>query len=381
MGWVALGCGVLAMVTGLLPWHAGLAVAQRVWPVLLFLAAIKIVADLCDDAGLFDVAAHLAARVARGRRMVLFLMFVALATVCTWVLSLDTTAVLLTPIGLAVAAELGISPLPFAFASIWLANAASLLLPVSNLTNLLAQDRLGLATVDFMALTWRPQLAILVVVTGVLVLRYRRPLSGRYVVPLQLPARDPVPLGVAAAVALLTGPAIIAGAPAWSVASVGAAALVAVFAWRDASRVTPVRLWQLTPVSMIAFASGLFLVVEAVVRHAHTLLTQVLGTADDGVVSLLRLAGVSAVAANVVNNLPAYLGIEPFAADPRRLVAVLIAVNAGPMIITWGSLANLLWGQICADRGVVVSARRFAAEGLLVVPLALLVGVLALAWP
>jgi arsenical pump membrane protein len=93
-------------------------------------------------------------------------MFVALATVCTWVLSLDTTAVLLTPIGLVVASELGISPLPFAFASIWLANAASMLLPVSNLTNLLVQDKLGLATTDFMALTWRPQLAIMVVVTG-----------------------------------------------------------------------------------------------------------------------------------------------------------------------------------------------------------------------
>jgi hypothetical protein len=61
-------------------------------------------------------------------------------------------------------------------------------------------------------------------------------LSGRYVVPLQLPQRDPVPLGVGAAVALLTGPALIAGAPAWTVASVGAVALVAVLVAVNAGR-------------------------------------------------------------------------------------------------------------------------------------------------
>ena len=95
-------------------------VADRVWPVLLFLAFIQVVADLCDEAGLFAVGAHLAARVAGGSRLLLFGLFVVLATVCTWVLSIDTTAVLLAPIGLALAQELRLSPLPFAFAAIWL---------------------------------------------------------------------------------------------------------------------------------------------------------------------------------------------------------------------------------------------------------------------
>ena len=153
-------------------------VGERVWPVLLFLALIQVVADLCDEAGLFDVSAHVAARLARGSRIALFLLFVALATVCTWVLSIDTTAVLLAPIGLALAAELGLSALPFAFASIWLANAGSLLLPVSNLTNLLAQSHLGLGAVGFVREMWLPQLAVLVVVIGVLLLRHRRALRG-----------------------------------------------------------------------------------------------------------------------------------------------------------------------------------------------------------
>ena len=59
----------------------------------------------------------------------MWLLFVALAVACTVFLSLDTTAVLLTPVGLAVAAQLGLSPVPFALTTLWLANTASLLLP------------------------------------------------------------------------------------------------------------------------------------------------------------------------------------------------------------------------------------------------------------
>jgi arsenical pump membrane protein len=74
---------------------------------------------------------------------VLWLAVVAFAAVVTAFLSLDTTAVLLTPVVVAVARSNGLSPMPFAFATVWLANTASLFLPVSNLTNLLAAHRLG----------------------------------------------------------------------------------------------------------------------------------------------------------------------------------------------------------------------------------------------
>ena len=42
-------------------------------------------------------------------------------------------------------ARLGLSVAPFAYAAVWIANAGSLSLPVSNLTNLLAVNRLRLS--------------------------------------------------------------------------------------------------------------------------------------------------------------------------------------------------------------------------------------------
>jgi arsenical pump membrane protein len=358
--------------------HGLLGVADRVWPVLLFLVLIQVVADLCDDAGLFDVSAHVAARVAGGSRLALFLLFTLLATLSTWLLSIDTTAVLLAPIGLALASELGLSALPFAFASIWLANAASLLLPVSNLTNLLAQERLGLSATAFVSRTWAPQLAVLAVVLAVLLLRHRRELRGRYAVPRGLPAYDPVLLTLAALVVLLIGPAIVAGVPAWVVALAGAVVLVLGFAVRRPSAVAPARLVRLVPWSVLGFAILLFALVEVVVEESSSVLTAMFGTGES-LASLGQLAGVAGVLANGINNLPTYLVAEPFADSPARLVTTLVAVNVAPMLIAWGSLANLLWLRACRARGLAISPLRFGLEGLLVVPLAVGVGVLVVA--
>lgn len=351
-------------------------VADRVWPVLLFLVLIQVVADLCDEAGLFDVSAHVAARVAGGSRIALFLLFIALATVATWVLSIDTTAVLLAPIGLAMAAELGLGALPFAFAAIWLANSASLLLPVSNLTNLLAQERLGLGASGFVRETWAPQLAVLVVVIAVLLVRHRRELRGSYPVPTGLPAYDPVLLWLAVAVVVLIGPEIIVGVPAWLVALGASVALVAGFVVRRPQVVRPSRLLRLVPWSVLLLAIVLFVVVDLLVEHSSDLLATVFGSGTS-LSDLGRLALVSTGLANLTNNLPAYLVAEPFADTSSRLVATLVAVNVGPMLLTWGSLANLLWLRGCRTRGLPISMLRFGLEGLLVVPLAVAAGVLA----
>jgi arsenical pump membrane protein len=351
-------------------------VAGRVWPVVLFLVFIQVVADLCDDAALFDVSAHVAARVSRGSRVGLFLLFTLLATVATWVLSIDTTAVLLAPIGLALAGELGMSALPFAFASVWLANGASLLLPVSNLTNLLAQEHLHLGATAFVRETWLPQLAVLAVVLAVLLLRHRRSLVGRYEVPRGLPSYDPVLLWLAAGVVFLIGPAIVLGVPAWVVALVALLALVAGFAVRRPAAVAPARLLGLVPWSVLVFAIVLFALVEVVVTEGASVLTATFGTGTS-LASLAQLAGVTGVMANVVNNLPTYLVAEPFAGSTPRLVTTLVAVNVAPMLLAWGSLANLLWLRACRTRGLEISMLRFGLEGLLVVPLALAAGVVA----
>ena len=353
-------------------------VAERVWPVLLFLALIQVVADLCDDAGLFDVSAHVAARVAGGSRLRLFLLFTLLATVCTWVLSIDTTAVLLAPIGLALAAELGLAALPFAFASVWLANSASLLLPGLEPDQPAGPvaPRRGRGGVRARS-TWLPQLAVLVVVLVVLLVRHRVALRGSYDVPRVLPSYDPVLLWRPPRSCVGIGPAIVpASRPGWWRSPVGGAGRSA-SSYAAPQSVAPGSAGPTGPVvgdrlrrSRCSPSS------RWSSRRGRRSCESLFGTR--------RLARV-AVPAGRLDRGAGQRDQQPAGVPRRRavrqstdrLVTALVAVNVGPMLLAWGSLANLLWLRACRTRGLEISMVRFGLEGLLVVPLAVAAGVLA----
>ncbi|MDN4163237.1 SLC13 family permease [Nocardioides abyssi] len=337
------------------------------WPVLAFLLVITLVSDLCADARLFDVAASLVARLARGRTPLLFAAHCLLATVVTVLLGIDTTAVMLTPVSLALAAQVGVAPLPFAFATVWLANAASLLLPISNLTNLLAVERTGSSAGAFVTDLWLPQLVVLAVVLVVLGLRHRTALAGTYAVPRTLPSYDAVLVAGSATVALGIAVATVLGAPAWAAATGGLAVLVALAALRSPDLVRPGRLARSVPAVILVGTFALFTLVELLVR-----------VLDPGPVDWpgpVAVAGAAALLSNLVNNLPAWLALAPLTGDALQ-PALLVGVNTGGMLLLWGSLANLLWRRRCRLAGLHVSGAAFLREGLLVVPLSVVLGAL-----
>jgi arsenical pump membrane protein len=345
---------------------------DRLLPVLAFLVAITVVAELCERAGVFEVAARGAARLGRGRVWVLWGLVVVLAVVATTVLSLDTTAVLLTPVVLALARQLKVSTAAFAMTTVWLANTASLLLPVSNLSNLLSLHRMSALGVDvggFVRLTWAPALASVVVTVVVLAVMFRRELGGHYGATPPAQPHDRTLLGVGAALCLLLGPAFVTGVTPAYPAGAAALVLVALFAVRERGALH----WRLVPWQAVVLVSVLYLAVALLSRVGLTdLLARAAGTGE-GFWPYLRLAASGAVGSNGVDNLPAYLALEPVAdSSAPRLVALLIGVNCGPLVTLWASLATLLWRERCRSAGVEVSWWRFALRGLVVVPLLLL---------
>ncbi|MCT2087074.1 SLC13 family permease [Microbacterium enclense] len=368
--------GLAALAFGVLPVGEALAVADRVWPILLFVVAVTVVAELASRAGLFDVVAAGLARLARGRTVWLWVLVVALATVATAFLSLDTTAVLLTPVVVAMAVARKLDPLPFAFVTVVLANTASLVLPVSNLTNLLASDALGgHDPVAFLALLGPSALIAIAVSVAVLTAVFLRRLPRTYPEAGAPTVADPVLLRVSAVVTVALLPLLVIGLDPWMPALAAAVVLVVVFAWR-APRALGIRL---IPWSLLVFAGGLFLAVGALEALGIGRVTSVLAGSGDDVVSLWQLAGVGALAANGINNLPAYLAMESVAGSPTRLAALLIGVNAGPIITPWASLATLLWHDRLVAAGIEVRWSRFILLGAVIAPLILVLAVLPLA--
>ncbi|MFC7490909.1 MULTISPECIES: SLC13 family permease [unclassified Knoellia] len=351
--------------------------AARVGPVMVFLVAMTVVAEVAEIAGVFDVAAHWTAHAGRHRTWLLWLLVVGLAVACTIVLSIDTTAVLLTPVVIAMARQLGVAAMPFALTTVWLANTASLLLPVSNLSNLIALHRftqLGLGTHEYVALAWRPALAAIVATVVVLFVLHRRDLLTRYTLDPPPDPHDRVLLWVAAVVCVALCPAFVSGVTPAIPAVIAAVVLVVTLAWRWRPRLRTVQV----PWLMVLAVCALFVAVDVAMRHGlEPLLAGLVGTGDEG--GLWRVGAVGAVSANVVNNLPAYLALEPVADDsPVRLMALLIGVNAGSIVTVWGSLATLLWRDRCRRAGVTIDAWPYAVRSLLCAAAAVSAALLAL---
>src|SRR3954469_15975350 len=177
--WAVAAVAAVALVaTGVLSVDDARDAAGDIVPTLGFLAALLLLADGCREAGLFDALGAAMAAGARGRPRRLLAMVFLVAATTTAVLSLDATVVLLTPVVFATAARLRVSARPHVYACTHLANSASLLLPVSNLTNLLAFERSGLSFTRFAALMALPWLTALAVEWVVLARAFRSDLEA-----------------------------------------------------------------------------------------------------------------------------------------------------------------------------------------------------------
>ncbi|WP_433373790.1 SLC13 family permease [Actinoplanes sp. CA-142083] len=390
---VAVPAAVLAVATGLLPWRDALAEVRELGPTVGFLAAVLLLAFLAGEHGVFAYAGALTARVSGGSPSRLLAAVFVAASVTTAALSLDATVVLLTPVVLATAARTGARPRPAAYASAHLANSASLLLPVSNLTNLLAFAASGLTFLGFAAVMALPWLAV--ILAEYLAFRWffrddlhapaSRPTGGdnpaapRYaliVLALTL-------AGFAAAQPFGVHPGWVAaaGALALAVARLARPGLLP----RAGVRVppgVPVRpgvLLREANLPFCAFVLALGVVVLAVRRHGLDHVVDALVPAGAGWWQLFAVAGLAALLANLVNNLPATLILVPAVQTrPALLLAVLIGVNVGPNLTYVGSLATLLWRQILHARDAPPDGRDFLKLGAVSVPAALTAGVLAL---
>jgi arsenical pump membrane protein len=295
--------------------------------------------------------------------------------VVTAALSLDATVVLLTSVVFATASALSVRPRPHVYACSHLANSASLLLPVSNLTNLLAMSAGGLSFLQFAGLMALPWPAVVLVEYVIL----RRFFADDLATPAH-PERGEEPRAPRAALTILVltlagfgvaGPLRVH--PAW-VALAGAVAM----AVRNRERRLRTLVAAANPgFSLFVFALGV--VVLAVSRGGFGVLVARLAPHRADLFGLVAMAGLAAVLANLVNNLPATLMLLPLAAhQPGLVLAVLLGVNIGPNLTYAGSLATLLWRRILRGRGHPPVTGEFVRLGALTVPACLLAGVAAL---
>ncbi|HET8559343.1 MAG TPA: SLC13 family permease [Marmoricola sp.] len=373
----------LALSTGALDLGATLEALDRLLPVVVFLLAILVVAEACRGEGLFSaIGARLALR-GDPRRLLGLSVVVAAAT--TVALSLDATVVLFTPVVVAAAAAARAPSRPAELACVRMANSASLLLPVSNLTNLLALPDLHLSFGAFL-LRMAPSWVVVVAIEYVaLRLVCHRDLVGRprgaRVPAGALPPLPWVPvLAIGLMLCAFGVTSILGVAPAWTAVAAALALSAHVLSRR---RATLGHLARSAHVSFGIFVLGLGVVVAVLTRTWLGAVVRDLVPSGEGLPALLGVALLGAVLANVVNNLPATLLAAPMVGPlgATAVLALLVGINVGSSLTWTGSLANLLWRRSLTRHGGTSTGRDFHLMALVASPAGIVAGVAVLfAW-
>jgi arsenical pump membrane protein len=331
-----------------------------VWPAFVLVAGLLLIGAVAAEDGLFAAAGRQLARLPGSgpRLLALLLLFEAGVTA---VLNLDTAVVFLTPILLFAARRRGLDEEPFLYGAVFMANSASLLLPGSNLTNLIVLAHEHVPGHLFAARMLPAWITSVGATIGLLLLIYRRRLS------------QPIAIGSEHADFRFR----------YGTAGVAAAASLVLVLQRPAVPVLCLAiviaaLARLRPRTAVAAANPSLLVGLFAVTVA-------LGTLARGIESLADLtetlgrwptAGVGGGMSLLVNNLPAAVILTAHVpAHPR---ALLLGLNLGPNLTVTGSLSAALWWQVARRHGARPSARRYTLLGALLVPVTLGLALLAL---
>ncbi|HTZ07532.1 MAG TPA: SLC13 family permease [Acidimicrobiales bacterium] len=366
--WVLAGVGGAgAGAAALLDAGAARRAAAQDWSPFVLVAGLLLVGLVADEDGLFARAGTGLARLSR-RGPVVFGASVVLVALVTSVLNLDTSVAFLTPVLVHTARRRrpgAGDDTTLVVMVLLVSNAASLLLPGANLTNLIVLGHLHLSGRVFLARA-APASATAVVVTALVVGLARGRSRG--------PARaGPVPdvspegggpggtgLGIgAAAVAAVAVLVVAVASPALPVVAVGVVAVVlsGVVHGRPTSRALPVLgLPVLVGLLGVAVALG-------TVGRAWSGPAQLLSHLD-----AWGTAALGALASVTVNNLPAASLLA--ARVPPRPLALLVGLDIGPNLFLTGSLSWVLWRQAAVQAGARAPVARAAALGLLSAPAA-----------
>lgn len=331
-----------------------LAAAEQAWPPFVLVAGLLLVGAVAGADGLFEaVGARLAEPSLPPR--VLLLALLSLVAAVTAVLNLDTSVVFLTPVLVHAARRRGLDERPFLYGAVYMSNAASLLLPGSNLTNLLVLRRNPVSGVEFGARMLPAWLAACAITAAFLALAFRLRDSEH-----DEHAMPPLWFGLGAAACFVAAALVLVlPNPALPVLALG---------------LTATALRRLRPQLDVRALALLFALAVALGALAR---------AWGGPARLLDSSGQWATAAIatsasvLVNNLPAAVLLS--AQPPPHPRALLLGLDLGPNLAVTGSLSAVLWLQ--AARAVDArdaSIATYSWLGLVLVPLTLAGGLAAL---
>jgi len=328
---------------------------SQTWPPFVLIAGLLLIGVVASTDQLFEAAGSALSGLPGGG-YVLFTSLMALVTVVTVVLNLDTSVVFLTPIVLHAARRRRLGETAFLYGTVYLSNAASLLLPGSNLTNLLVVGGHGVSGSQFAAGMAPAWVASVVVTLAVVVVWRRRDLRG----PGCRATERVAPRWGAGIVGVVGATLLVLAVPDASLPVLGLGVAVAVVQVAMGRLAPRGALTAANPVilgTLFVLSVGLGAVARLWAAPGHLMAS----------VGPVATSWIAVAASCLINNLPAAVLLSSQA--PTHPRSLLVGLDLGPNLAITGSLAAIFWLRIARREGASPSVRTYSLVGLVLVPL------------
>jgi len=389
----ALLGAILMLATSIISPSQAYDVLKTTANILLFFLGLMVICAVADRAGFFEWSAFRAVKLANGKGRRLLLVLFGLGTLITTFFSNDATALILTPIVYVVVTRLKLNPLPYVFACAFIANTASMMLPISNPVNLLAVDQFGLTLGQYLRFLLLPTILAILINVALFAIIFRKAISAsfKYDGTGFSVKVDGFFLFTCVGLALTALGYIFAslyGLPlSWPALGGAAVLLTGGFLFR---RLTLKRVNSSISWSILLFIFSLALLVKGLDNAGvtHTLGEALAHLSSKGSLgAILATSFGTAIGSNLINNWSMMMvsvsslgniSTSIPSLNQGLIYSSIVGADLGPNIAILGSLSSMLWLVILRQRGLDIHPMQYLKLGLMVAPPMLIAAALGL---
>ncbi len=350
------------------------------YKILVLFICVSLLSIVLDELNFFKWLAIKTANKFKSNQMMFFISLYFLVAILTVFTSNDIIILTFTPFICMYAKNTKINPIPYLIAEFVAANTWSMMLMISNPTNIFLSLTYNINFIDYLKVMFIPCMVGGITSLIILLLIFKKELKK----PIEIISNEEVimnrPLVIFSLANLIICTILIAisnfiNLEMWLISAISA--LLSLVVLLITNKGIFLKSVKRIPFNLIPFVLSMFLIVLALYKYNVTFnVASMLDRLVTNKFSAIFVYGYfSIILDNLINNIPMSLFAIKLLQDAPlySVYAVIIGSNLGAYLTPIGALAGIMWMNILKKENVNINFKSFIKYGIILVPIISLV--------